>query len=69
MLMKPDRFARVRTMLALRGQIISRRANRSREMSLNDVAAKARRHARAALQRSNRQQKDAFATFRKPTLF
>jgi hypothetical protein len=56
-------------MLALRGQMISRRASQSRKNPDFDRHPVARSAPRAALRCSIAAQKDACATFRKPTLF
>jgi hypothetical protein len=56
-------------MLALRGEMISRRARETVKKPAASGRPATRHAARAALQRSNRPHKDASATFRKPTLF
>jgi hypothetical protein len=56
-------------MLALRGEMISRRARQNRKMAGRRRACRTAPHRARALQRSKQPDKDALATFRKPTLF
>jgi hypothetical protein len=56
-------------MLALRGEMISRRARETVKKPAASARAAARLTMQPVLQRSNRPHKDAPATFRKPTLF
>jgi hypothetical protein len=56
-------------MLALRGQMISRRASQRRKKPDQAIHLMRRRPSRAVLQRSNRKRKDALTHSRKATFF